>query len=156
MNFSNPTWNDLLRSKLEEISGLFFEGTNSDPQNPIAVGLVFSGKPIKISSGNKGEGLTITTSPLRPVEMGAQGALGVRNLSGNPMFNTLIGGDLESVESVLGLSYQDDLGVVLKFAAGDLWICNIGDEIRIDRRIPTALVGDIELKKMSGTISPRP
>ena len=143
----SDSWKSFLGCNLKGISGLYYEDAGLDLRNPLAVGLDFCDRVVQVSSGEFGEGLSIANSPISPVDMGDQGALVVRELTSEPSFSALTGGGLQSFDRVLGLDLQDDLGVILKFTTGELWICNIGDEIWIDRQMPASLVGDVELVK---------
>ncbi len=68
--------------------------------------------------------------------MAEYGRIVKRKVSDTSRFASLLGGPLQSWSPVRSRSYGDELGVVLKLSAGEIFVLNIGDEMFLGSEMP--------------------
>lgn len=102
---------------------------------PLYINLVFSGEAIGVGLAPHGEGV-IMTAPFSEVDMAEYGRIVKRKVSDTSRFASLLGGPLQSWSPVRSRSYGDELGVVLKLSAGEIFVLNIGDEMFLGSEMP--------------------
>lgn len=104
-------------------------------RRPLYINLVFSKGAIGVGLTPHGEGV-IFSAPFAEVEMGEYGRIVKRKVSGTHEFASLLGGSLRSWSPVRSGSCGDELGVVLKFSVGEIFVLNIGDEMFLGSEMP--------------------